>query len=67
MTMQTLLTLRAPAAAPVSRVAQPVANIASPGTCRCEDMNNAFVVSLNASNRPVSGSSMPNAGLRESA
>ena len=38
MTMQTLLTLKAPVAAPVRRVTQPVAAIARPA-CFCEDIS----------------------------
>ena len=47
--MQTLLTLMAPAAAPVNRVPKPAATITSPGAFLCEDMITAFAAVVNKS------------------
>ena len=42
-TMQSLLTLMAPAAAAVPTIPKPVAIITSPGACLCEDISTAVV------------------------
>ena len=47
MTMQTLLTLMAPAAAALPTSPKPAAIFINPGACLCEDISIAFVAVVN--------------------